>query len=103
MDIHPFNGAVSLGLRGAAALGRVADAESDDPEERKRQQEALQAASNLGAVIGLTAALVGTLQADNKKQKQEEARIQEEEEYQEFLAQMEAEHKHEEQNWQQTM
>lgn len=103
MDLHPFGGAFGLGLRGAAALGRVADTESDDLEERKRKQEAQQAASNLGAVIGLTAALVGTLQAENKKQKQEEARIQEEEEYQEFLSQMEAEQKFEESNWQQTM
>lgn len=73
--------------------------ESDDPEERKRQQ----AASNLGAVIGLTAALVGTLQADNKKQRHEEARIQEEEEFQEFLTQMEAKQQYDKQNWQQTM
>lgn len=54
-------------------------------------------------MIGLTAALVGSLQADNKKQKKEEARIQENEEFQEFLAQMEAEQKFEEQDWQQTM
>jgi len=54
-------------------------------------------------VIGLTAALVSTLQEDNKKQKQEESRIREEEDYQEFLAQMEADQKFEEQNWQQTM
>lgn len=101
IDLHPFGGAFGLGLRSAAALGRVAEAESDDPEERKRKQEAQQAASNLGAVIGLTAALVGTLQEDNKKQKQEEARIHGEEEYQEFLSQMEAEK--EEYAWQQSM
>jgi len=54
-------------------------------------------------VIGLTAALVGSLQEENKQQRQEEARIQEEEEYQEFLPQMEAEQKYKEQNWQQSM
>jgi len=56
----------------------------------------------LGAVIGLTAVLVGTQQENSKKQKQEESRIQDEE-YQEFLSQMEADQKFEEQNWQQSM
>jgi len=102
-DLHPFGGAVGLGLRGAAALSRVTDTESDDPEERKRKLEAQQAASNLGAVIGLTTAIVGSLQEDNKEQKCEEVRIQDEEEYQEFLTQMEEKQKYEESNWQQTM
>ncbi|MDO5152740.1 MAG: relaxase/mobilization nuclease domain-containing protein [Eubacteriales bacterium] len=79
IDLHPFGGAVSLGLRGAAALGRVADAESDDPEERRRQQEAQQAASNLGAVIGLTTGAIMAL-------KREEREALEQEEYNEFIA-----------------
>ncbi len=82
MDIHPFGGAFGLGLRGAAALGRVADTESDDPEERKRQQEAQQAASNLGAVIGLTAGAIMAM----KRKKQEAL---EQEEYNEFIAEQE--------------
>lgn len=32
---------------------------SDDPEERRRQMEAREAAQNLGAVLGLTAGAVG--------------------------------------------
>ena len=32
---------------------------SDDPEERRRQMEAREAAQNLGAVIGLAAGAVG--------------------------------------------
>ena len=33
--------------------------EGDDPEERRRQMEAREAAQNLGTVIGLTAGAVG--------------------------------------------
>ena len=32
---------------------------SDDPEERRRQMEAREAAQNLGAVIGLAAGVAG--------------------------------------------
>jgi len=58
------------------------EAESDDPEERKRKQEARQAASNLGAVIGLTVGAVMEL-------KREEQEALEQEEYNEFLAEQE--------------
>ena len=99
--IHPVGSAVGAGLRGAAALGQLIDTDSDDPEERRKQIEAKQAASNLGAIIGITAGIIGVL---TEKEIEEEQSIREEEEYKEFLAQMDAEYEYdEEQNWQQTM
>lgn len=62
--------------------------------------EAQQAASNLGAVIGLAAEIIGAL---TEKEKEEQS-IQEEEEFKEYLARMDEEYEYEEeQNWQQTM
>ena len=99
--IHPVGSTVGAGLRAAAALGGLIDNESDDPEERRRQIEAQQAASNLGAVIGLT---VGLISALTNKEKEEDQSIQQEEEFKEFLAEMDREYEYEEeQNWQQTM
>ena len=40
---------------------------SDDPEERRRQMEAREAAQNLGAVIGLTAGAVGAVAGLHQK------------------------------------
>ena len=40
---------------------------SDDPEERRRQMEAREAAQNLGAVIGLTAGAVGAAARQHRK------------------------------------
>lgn len=42
----------------AAGISLLEDS-SDDPEERRRQMEAREAAQNLGAVIGLTAGVAG--------------------------------------------
>lgn len=57
--------------------------------------EVQQAASNLGAVIGLAAGIIGAL---TEKEKEEE------EKFKEFLARMDEEYEYEEeQNWQQTM
>ena len=42
----------------AAGISLLEDS-SDDPEERRRQMEAREAAQNLGAVIGLTAGAAG--------------------------------------------
>ena len=56
-----------------------------------KQIEAQQAASNLGAVIGITAGIIGAL----TEKENEEQSIQEEE-YKEFLAQMDAEYEYEE-------
>ena len=97
---HPVGSAVGAGLRSAAALGQLIDNDSDDPEEQRKKIEAQQAASNLGAVIGLAAGIIGALTEREK----EEHSIQEEEEYKEFLAEMDREYEYEEeQNWQQTM
>ena len=76
------------------------DTDSDDPDEQRKKIEAQQAASNLGAVIGLAAGIIGALTEREK----EEHSIQEEEEYKEFLAEMDREYEYEEeQTWQQTM
>lgn len=40
---------------------------SDDPEERRRQMEAREAAQNLGAVIGLAAGAVGAAARQSQK------------------------------------
>ena len=98
---HPVGGAVGAGLRSAAALGQLIDNDSDDPEEQRKKIEAQQAASNLGAVIGLAAGIISAL---TEKENEEEQSIQEEERFKEFLAEMDAEYEYEEeQNWQQTM
>ena len=40
---------------------------SDDPEDRRRQMEAREAAQNLGAVIGLAAGAVGAAAGQRQK------------------------------------
>ena len=69
------------------------EGDSDDPEERRRRMEADQAASNVGAILGLA---VGAAMALT-----EEQTIQDEQDYNEFLIQMETEE--DEHMWQQTM
>ena len=69
------------------------EGDSDDPEERRRQMEADQAASNVGTILGLA---IGTAMALT-----EEQTIQDEQDYNEFLVQMETEE--DEHMWQQTM
>lgn len=77
------------------------DNDSDDPEEQRKKIEAQHTASNLGAVIGLAAGIIGAL---TEKENEEEQSIQEEEGFKEFLAEMDREYEYEEeQNWQQTM
>ena len=69
------------------------EGDSDDPEERRRRMEADQAASNVGAILGFA---IGTAMALT-----EEQTIQDEQDYNEFLVQMETEE--DEHMWQQTM
>ena len=69
------------------------EGDSDDPEERRRRMEANQAASNVGAILGLA---IGAAMALT-----EEQTIQDEEDYNEFLAELEAEE--EDQLFQQTL
>ena len=60
-DVHPHHhpGAVGIGAASVAAGMSLLEDSSDDPEERRRQMEAREAAQNLGAVIGLAAGAVG--------------------------------------------
>ena len=89
-----------------SALGRLTeDDDSDDPEERKRKYEAAQSASNVGAILGLTIGAIESLTHNNQSLTQEpdeDRQIEEEEEFNEFLAQMDEEYGYVEEQ-QQTM
>jgi hypothetical protein len=84
-----------------SALGRLTeDGDSDDPEEQKRKHEAAQSASNVGAIIGLTIGAIESLTQNNQsltRPQDEEQQIEEEEEFNEFLARMDEEYAYEEQ------
>jgi len=69
------------GLYGLAAVGALLDDEDD--EERYRRIQAEQEAKNIGAVIGVAVGLATVL----TKEGQEEIKIQEQEEYNEYIAQ----------------
>ena len=101
-----LGGAVGAGLRAVSALGRLTEEDdSDDPEERTRKYEATQSASNVGALIGLTIGAIESLTQINQSLTQEpdeEQQIEEEEEFNEFLAQMDEEYEYIEEQ-QQTM
>ena len=101
-----LGGDVGSGIRFVSALGWLTeDDDSDDPEEQKRKYEATQAASNVGAIIGLT---IGAIEAITQNKQSlnrtpdEEQGIEEEEEFNEFLARMDEEYGYEEEQ-QQTM
>ena len=89
-----------------SALGRLTeDEDSDDPEEQKRKYEASQSASNVGAVLGLAIGAIEAITQHNHtltRTQDEEQRIEEEEEFNEFLARMDGEYGYEEEQ-QQTM
>ena len=73
---------------------------SDDPEEQKRKYEAQQAADNVGAVLGLAIGAIETFTNNNHsltRPQDEEQQIEEEEEFNEFLARMDEEYAYEEQ------
>ena len=84
-----------------SALGRLTeDDDSDDLEEQKRKYEARQAGSNVGAIIGLTIGAIETFTQNNQSLTQkpdEDLQIEEEEEFNEFLARMDEEYGYEEQ------
>ncbi len=88
-----------------SAFGRLTeDGDSDDPEEQKRKHEAQQAADNVGAVLGLAIGAIETFTNNNQSLTRipdEDQQIEEEEEFNEFLARMDEEYAYEEQ--QQTM
>ena len=79
-----------------SALGRLTeDEDSDDPEEQKRKHEAQQAADNAGAVLGLAIGAIESYIQNNQSLNRipdEEQQIEEEEEFNEFLARMDEEY-----------
>ena len=89
-----------------SALGRLTeDEDSEDPEEQKRKYEAQQTADNVGAVLGLAIGAIEALTRNNQSLNRipdEEQQIEEEEEFNEFLARMDEEYGYEE-DQQQTM
>ena len=84
-----------------SALGRLADNDdSDDLEEQKRKYEAQQAADNVGAVLGLTIGAIESLTQNNQpltRPQDEDRQIEEEEEFNEFLASLDEEYEYEDQ------
>ena len=89
---------IGAGLCGLASAGRLIEDDSEDPDERRKRIEAEQAGSNVGTILGLAiGAVMGLTEADPT----EEQVIQDEQDFNEFLAELEAEE--EEQTWQQNM
>ena len=84
-----------------SALGRLTEEDdSDDPEEQKRKYEAQQAADNVGAVLGLAIGAIEAFTRNNQPLNRipdEKQQIEEEEEFNEFLARMDEEYGYDEQ------
>jgi hypothetical protein len=101
-----LGGTVGAGVRAVAALGRLTEGDdSDDPEEQKRKQEARQAASNAGVILGLAIGAIEAFSQNNQsltRTTDEEQSIEEEEGFKEFLAGLDEEYGYEEAQ-QQTM
>lgn len=95
--IGGIGGTVGAGLRSLASAGRLIEDDGEDPEERRKRMEAEQAGSNAGTILGLA---IGAAMALSET-KEEQQTIQDEQEFNEFLAQMEAEE--EEQTFQLSM
>lgn len=90
---------VGAGLHSAAALAQLIDNDAEDEEERRKRIEAEQAGSNVGFVLGL--AIGAAMAPTQDESKTEEQTILEEQDYNEFIAALEAEE--EDYNWQQAM
>ena len=91
-----FYGGIGAGLRGLASVGRLIEDDSEDPDERRKRIEAEQAGSNVGTILGLA---IGAAMALTET-KTEEQVIRDEQDFNEFLAELEAEEEH---TWQQAM
>ncbi len=87
-------GGIGAGLRSLVSAGRLIEDDSEDPEERRKRIEAEQNGTNMGAVLGLA---IGAAMALTQG---EEQTILDEQDFNEYLAQAEAE---EESAWQQRM
>lgn len=73
----------------------MTDDDSDDPEEQKRRQEAAHAAINAGAILGLTLGAISAFTKDNQsliRTPDDEQSVEEEENFNEFLARMDEEY-----------
>ena len=81
-------GGIGAGLRGLASAGRLIEDDSEDPDERRKRIEAEQTGSNVGTILGLA---IGTAMALTEAESTEEQAIQDQQDFNEFLAQMEAE------------
>lgn len=66
VDIPAVRSPVGAGLHGLAALAGVIDNDDDNPEERRKKLEAQQAASDLGAAIGLAVGAAMALHKDRE-------------------------------------
>ena len=94
-----IGGAVGTGVRLVSALGRLTDDDSEDEEERQRKQKAAQAASNAGTLLGLAIGAISALTEDDlsyTRRNDEDQQIEEEEDFNEFLARMDEEYGYEE-------
>ena len=92
-----FYGGIGAGLRGLASAGRLIENDSEDPDERRKRIEAEQAGSNVGTILGLA---IGAAMSLTESEPTEEQVIRDEQDFNEFLAELEAEEEH---NWQQSM
>ena len=81
-------GGIGAGLRGLASAGRLIEENCEDPDERRKRMEAEQAGSNVGTILGLA---IGAVMGLTEAEPTEEQVIQDEQDFNEFLAQMEAE------------
>ena len=91
-------GGIGAGLRGLESAGRLIEDDSEDPDERRKRIEAEQAGSNVGTILGLA---IGAVMGLTEAEPTEEQVIQDEQDFNEFLAELEAEE--EKHNWQQSM
>ena len=89
---------VIAGLHGLVSAGGLIQDDSEDPEKKRRRILAEQNGSDIGAALGL---VIGASMALTEAEPTEEQAIQDEQDFNEFLARMESEE--EEQAWQQTM
>lgn len=87
--IGGIGGTVGAGLRGLASAGRLIEDDSEDPEERQKRIQAEQAGSNVGAILGL--AIGAAMALTETESPEEQQATQDEQDFNEFLAQMEAE------------
>lgn len=83
---------IQMGYSAAAVFSSLSGSLSDDPEERQRQIDAIRTGGNIGAILGLTGMAVMLLVLNGKPVDEDD-----EEDYNEFLAEEAAEE--EEMGW----